>query len=80
VAVAPEKTVKGGPLVVIAAVLTGASYFVFKQFQPVWPWQIIQWSNLSLLLEAGVTGVGWLGWGALSLRWLNRRRQLGPGR
>ncbi len=71
---------KGGALVLFAAVLAGASYWVLQRLQVVWPWPIFQSSNFGLLLGAGATAAGWAGWSVLSLRWLNRRRQLGPGR
>jgi hypothetical protein len=64
----------------IGAALGAASWFVLQRLQVVWPWPIFQWSNVGLLLGASATGAGWLGWSALSLRWLNKRRQLGPGR
>jgi len=71
---------KGGPLFVIAAGLATASYFIVQRFEVVWPWEILKWSNAGLLAGTAAVAVGWLGWGAMSVGWLNKRRQLGPGR
>ncbi len=71
---------KGPGLIVIASVLGGFTYLAAHQFQRVWPWPIFQSSNLGLLLGTAALTAGWLGWGVASVGWMNRRRQLGPGR